>query len=222
MKNCPIWRYSDSRRNGKLPHFHIPSMLMMAHLSMKKLPTELSFHWRKEQRPPYPMLFSISLLAWGAGHWNLTGRCSLHHLQWEQGITTYGVLNSVKVSSFTVGCPGLFSFSYDNQCLPLPMTPTSLCVQKNSRIRIPCPPGLQNNTSLEYALNFIVPAGKRTDVDKKPKSWSLLQLISICLGLESSRDIPKLHLSESQGRMAGLGFDHLCWRNKRRFLFYLK
>ena len=31
----------------KLPHFHIPSMLMMAHLSMKKLPTELSFHWRK-------------------------------------------------------------------------------------------------------------------------------------------------------------------------------
>ena len=41
-------------------------------------------------------------------------------------------------------------------------------------------------------------------------------------GLESSRDIPKLHLSERQGRMAGLGFDHLWWRKTRRFLFYLK
>ena len=42
------------------------------------------------------------------------------------------------------------------QCLALLMTPTSLCVQKNSRIRIPCPPGLQSNTSLEYALKLVL------------------------------------------------------------------
>ncbi|RVW71188.1 putative disease resistance RPP13-like protein 1 [Vitis vinifera] len=198
MSQCTHWNAAIELvqliqgEKEKLPHFHIPSMLMMAHLSMKKLPTELSFHWRKRTEATISHAISISLLAWGAGHWNLTGRCSLHHLQWEQGITTYGVLNSVKVSSFTG-------------------------VSRSSRFRIPCPPDLQNNTSLEYALKLcsdrisIVPAGKRTDVDKKPSPGHCcsLSVSAWITGLESSRDIPKLHLSERQGRMAGLGFDHL-------------